>query len=156
METLHANGSPRAPSSTGNDLSYSPALRDRGRISHRHREPSSVTDYSIHQDENHSLSTSCQSVDDGRFDSQLTGGMLPSGPATAMLATHLEVSNWHSAPLAFALLPAVAGMIFQNGGAVVTDFTLLAFAGVFLNWSVRMPWYALPCNFYSRTAVDRQ
>ncbi|KAH0544424.1 hypothetical protein FGG08_001451 [Glutinoglossum americanum] len=51
-----------------------------------------------------------------------------------------ELSNWHSAPLAFALLPAVGGMFFQNGGAVVTDLMLLGLAGVFLNWAVRLPW----------------
>jgi hypothetical protein len=51
-----------------------------------------------------------------------------------------EPSHWHSAPLAFALLPALGGMLFQNGGAVVTDIMLLGLAGVFLNWSVRLPW----------------
>ena len=155
METLHTNGSPRMPGSTGNDLSYGLTLRDRGRVSHSHRDPPSVIDYSTHQDGNHPLSTSCQSANDGRTVSPSTDGSLPSKPATAMLATHLEGSNWHSAPLAFALLPAVAGMIFQNGGAVVTDITLLAFAGVFLNWSVRMPWYVLPCNPHSRNIADR-
>ncbi|RAL02129.1 uncharacterized protein BO80DRAFT_379306 [Aspergillus ibericus CBS 121593] len=51
-----------------------------------------------------------------------------------------EESHWHSAPLGLALLPAVAGIFFQNGGAVVTDVTLLILAAVFLNWSVRLPW----------------
>jgi hypothetical protein len=51
-----------------------------------------------------------------------------------------EMSNWHSAPLAFALLPAVGGMFFHDGGAVVTDIMLLGLAGVFLNWAVRLPW----------------
>ncbi|KAH0555852.1 hypothetical protein GP486_006202 [Trichoglossum hirsutum] len=51
-----------------------------------------------------------------------------------------ETSSWHSAPLAFALLPAVGGMFFHNGGAVVTDIMLLGLAGVFLNWAVRLPW----------------
>lgn len=63
-----------------------------------------------------------------------------SRPAESSLADHLDATNWHSAPLAFALLPAVAGLVFHNGGAIATDVTLLALAGVFLNWSVRMPW----------------
>ena len=42
--------------------------------------------------------------------------------------------------LAFALLPALAGAIFQNGSAVVTDIMLLGLAGVFLHWSVTQPW----------------
>ncbi|KAL4940716.1 hypothetical protein BDV06DRAFT_196007 [Aspergillus oleicola] len=49
-------------------------------------------------------------------------------------------SHWHSAPLGLALLPAIAGIFFQNGSAFVTDVTLLALAAVFLNWSVRLPW----------------
>ncbi|KAL4981163.1 hypothetical protein BDW66DRAFT_124113 [Aspergillus desertorum] len=53
---------------------------------------------------------------------------------------HDEESHWHSAPLWLALLPAVAGIFFQNGSAFVTDVTLLALATVFLNWSVRLPW----------------
>ena len=51
-----------------------------------------------------------------------------------------EPSVWHSSPLAFALLPAVGGLLFTNGSAVITDFTLLGLAAVFLNWSVRLPW----------------
>lgn len=52
-----------------------------------------------------------------------------------------EVSHWHSAPLAFALLPALGGMFFKNGSSIVTDVMLLGLAAVFLNWSVRLPWY---------------
>lgn len=50
-------------------------------------------------------------------------------------------SNWASAPLAFALLPAIGGMVFKDGSAVVSDVLLLGLAAVFLNWSVRLPWY---------------
>lgn len=53
----------------------------------------------------------------------------------------LEPSHWHSTPLALALLPAIGGILFQNGSAVVTDITLLLLAAIFLNWSVRLPWY---------------
>ncbi|GIK00324.1 hypothetical protein Aspvir_004346 [Aspergillus viridinutans] len=51
-----------------------------------------------------------------------------------------EESNWQSAPLGLALLPAIAGVFFKNGSAVVTDITLLILAAIFLNWSVRLPW----------------
>lgn len=51
-----------------------------------------------------------------------------------------ETSNWQSIPLGLALLPAVAGILFEGGSAVVTDITLLSLAAVFLNWSVRIPW----------------
>ena len=56
------------------------------------------------------------------------------------LETDEEPSHWHSAPLALALLPAVGGLLFKDGSAVVTDVTLLGLAAVFLNWSVRVPW----------------
>jgi hypothetical protein len=56
------------------------------------------------------------------------------------LTTSNEPSVWHSAPLAFAILPAVGGLFFQNGGAIVTDVLLLALASMFLNWCVRSPW----------------
>ncbi|GKT53495.1 hypothetical protein ColTof4_05673 [Colletotrichum tofieldiae] len=51
-----------------------------------------------------------------------------------------EVSNWASIPLAFALLPAVGGLLFKNGSAVVTDVMLLGLSAVFLHWSVTHPW----------------
>jgi hypothetical protein len=49
-------------------------------------------------------------------------------------------SHWHSIPLGLALLPAVGGLLFQDGSAVITDITLLALAAIFLNWAVRLPW----------------
>lgn len=54
-----------------------------------------------------------------------------------------EDSNWHSTPLVFAILPAVAGLLFNNGSAFVTDVLLLGFAALFMNWSIRIPrdWY---------------
>lgn len=51
-----------------------------------------------------------------------------------------ESSAWHSTPLAFALLPALGGMLFKNGSSVITDVMLLGLAAIFLNWSVRLPW----------------
>ena len=52
-----------------------------------------------------------------------------------------EESYWHSAPLVLALLPAIAGVFFRDGSSFVTDVTLLGLAAIFLNWSVRLPWY---------------
>ena len=63
------------------------------------------------------------------------------------IGTNHEPSHWHSVPLALALLPAVGGLLFQNGSAVVTDVTLLGLAAVFLNWSVRLPWCATNLRF---------
>ncbi|QIW99471.1 hypothetical protein AMS68_004989 [Peltaster fructicola] len=62
-----------------------------------------------------------------------------------------EITHWSSTPLAFAILPAVAGVLFTNGSAFVTDVLLLAFAAIFLNWSIRVPreWY------YSAQAVRK-
>lgn len=51
-----------------------------------------------------------------------------------------ESSSLASLSLAFALLPALAGVLFKNGGAVVTDLMLLGLSGVFLHWSVTQPW----------------
>ncbi|KAJ5104832.1 hypothetical protein NUU61_002179 [Penicillium alfredii] len=64
---------------------------------------------------------------------------LPRVPtAEAPLST--DESHWHSAPLALALLPAIAGVFFHDGSSFVTDVTLLVLAAIFLNWSVRLPW----------------
>ncbi|KAI1187219.1 hypothetical protein F5B17DRAFT_400551 [Nemania serpens] len=43
-------------------------------------------------------------------------------------------------PLAAALLPAVAGIFFENGSAFFTDLILLSLAAIFLHWSVTQPW----------------
>lgn len=51
-----------------------------------------------------------------------------------------EVTHWHSTPLVFAILPALAGLLFKNGSTFVTDALLLGLAAIFLNWSVRLPW----------------
>lgn len=54
-----------------------------------------------------------------------------------------ELSHWDSAPLVFALLPALGGMLFKNGSSIITDVMLLGLAAVFLNWSVRLPWFVV-------------
>jgi len=65
--------------------------------------------------------------------------LLPRAKSPNIISSH-EPSNWHSIPLALALLPALGGLFFQNGSVVVTDMTLLILAAIFLNWAVRLPW----------------
>ncbi|KAF3480740.1 uncharacterized protein GIQ15_06087 [Arthroderma uncinatum] len=76
---------------------------------------------------------SIQSSTDDLFFPRANGSMEDS-------YSHNTDSPWHSSPLALALLPALGGLLFQNGTAVFTDIALLALAAVFLNWSVRLPW----------------
>ena len=73
------------------------------------------------------------------FQSSTDDLLLPK-PSTTGIESSQSSSAWHSAPLAFALLPAVGGMLFQNGSSVITDVMLLGLAAIFLNWSVRLPW----------------
>ncbi|KUJ12796.1 uncharacterized protein LY89DRAFT_785374 [Mollisia scopiformis] len=73
------------------------------------------------------------------FQSSTDNLLLPKPSATGLEPKH-ESSNWDSAPLAFALLPALGGMVFTNGSSVITDVMLLGLAAIFLNWSVRLPW----------------
>lgn len=82
------------------------------------------------------------SLDEARknFRSSTDSILLP----TASMNQHgLEPSHWDSAPLAFALLPAIGGMLFKNGSSIITDITLLGLAAIFLNWSVRLPWFVI-------------
>lgn len=48
-------------------------------------------------------------------------------------------SRWASLPLAFAIVPAIGGILFKNGSAMVTDVILLGLASIFLNWTLRSP-----------------
>ncbi|KAL2693864.1 hypothetical protein Neosp_000430 [[Neocosmospora] mangrovei] len=65
----------------------------------------------------------------------------PRGPGSAdTFSSPGDSSSLASLSLAFALLPALAGVLFKNGSAVVTDVMLLGLAGVFLHWSVTQPW----------------
>jgi hypothetical protein len=75
--------------------------------------------------------------------------LLPRYKSGSPLVTQHEPSHWHSVPLGLALLPAVGGLFFQNGSAVITDITLLALAAIFLNWTVRLPWYTVPLSVCS-------
>lgn len=73
------------------------------------------------------------------FQSSTDDLLLPKASRTGVEQNN-ETSAWHSAPLAFALLPALGGMFFKNGSSVITDVMLLGLAAIFLNWSVRLPW----------------
>jgi hypothetical protein len=67
--------------------------------------------------------------------------LLPKAHGSEHLTVDNGPSHLHSAPLALALLPAFGGLLFKNGSAHITDVTLLLLAAIFLNWSVRLPWY---------------
>ena len=70
-----------------------------------------------------------------------TDDLLHPRPSSGGGLDHFEhSSHWQSFPLALALLPAVGGLIFQNGNVLLTDATTLALAAIFLNWSIRLPW----------------
>jgi hypothetical protein len=82
------------------------------------------------------------------FQSSTDDLLLPKPSATGLEPSH-DSSAWHSAPLAFALLPAIGGMLFKNGSSVITDVMLLGLAAIFLNWSVRLPWLVLPKSLFT-------
>jgi hypothetical protein len=92
----------------------------------RRRRSSNFSDYSL----NEARRTFQSSTDD----------LLLPKPSADGIETNTHTSPWHSAPLAFALLPALGDMFFKNGSAVITDIMLLGLAAIFLNWSVRLPW----------------
>lgn len=52
-----------------------------------------------------------------------------------------EPSSWWSrVPIMCALLPPVVGVIFQGGSSYVSDLFMIGLSGIFLHWSVTMPW----------------
>ncbi|ETN40646.1 uncharacterized protein HMPREF1541_04925 [Cyphellophora europaea CBS 101466] len=65
---------------------------------------------------------------------------LPRATTTTDVHDNDESSHWHSLPLGLALFPAVGGLFFKDGSAIITDVTLLVIAAVFMNWALRMPW----------------
>lgn len=85
----------------------------------------------------------------------LAGGLLsPSTSRVSIEPREDEVTHWHSTPLAFAILPAVGGLLFKNGSAFVTDILLLGLAAIFMNWSIRLPWDWYYSAQVKRRAVD--
>ena len=64
----------------------------------------------------------------------------PSVVRPAAVKALEKPSHLHAAPLVLALLPPLGGLLFHNGSALFTDFTILATASVFLYWSIMLPW----------------
>ena len=88
-------------------------------------------------------STFSDSIDDARNSIKSTTDdiLYPRAKSHDVDLSGHDASHWHSLPLALALLPAAGGLFFEKGSVFITDVTLLALAAVFLNWSVRLPWY---------------
>lgn len=53
---------------------------------------------------------------------------------------HDSSSVLSSLPLAFALLPALFGVLFEGGSAFITDVMLLALVFIFLRYTITQPW----------------
>jgi hypothetical protein len=51
-----------------------------------------------------------------------------------------EGHHWLSSPVIFAVVPAVAGLLYQNGAAFLTDLFTLALAAWLLHWCCTWPW----------------
>ncbi|KPI37011.1 uncharacterized protein AB675_6029 [Cyphellophora attinorum] len=66
--------------------------------------------------------------------------LLMPGPTHPTNHDNDDDSHWQSSAIALALLPALGGMFFKGGDAVLGDISLIILAAVFLNWSVRIPW----------------
>lgn len=49
-------------------------------------------------------------------------------------------THWHAFSLGFVALPALAGLLFENGHVLMTDVLLLLLGCLFLYWSVKWPW----------------
>lgn len=60
---------------------------------------------------------------------------------SVLAPTDTENPTWHTIPLAFAVLPAIGGVLFTGGTYFVTDVMLLFLVAVFLHWLVKFPWY---------------
>jgi hypothetical protein len=129
-------GSPQAPIDSAR-----PHVHTIGSVNLRHRGPTRAATFaegaSSIQDQRRN-STFSDSVSEIR--SSTDELLFPRVVRKGSFDSPNEESHWQSAPLALALLPAIAGVFFQNGSAVVTDITLLILAAIFLNWSVRLPW----------------
>ena len=74
------------------------------------------------------------------FRSSTDNLLLPRATEDDGFHDHDDGSHWQSLPLGLALLPAVGGLFFKNGSAVITDITLLGLAAIFMNWALRSPW----------------
>lgn len=62
-------------------------------------------------------------------------------PSAAKDAPAQDASSLMSSlPLAFALLPALFGVLFEGGGAIITDVMLLGLVFIFLRYTITQPW----------------
>lgn len=69
-----------------------------------------------------------------------TRDILNPSPAKHDQSTHDTSSYLSSLPLAFALLPALFGILFEGGTAFITDVMLLALVFIFLRYTITQPW----------------
>lgn len=71
-----------------------------------------------------------------------TDSLLRNSDAYDKVTLLEEGSHWLSSPVIFAVFPAVAGLLYQNGAALLTDIFTLGLASWFLHWCCTFPWYA--------------
>jgi hypothetical protein len=141
---LPAARPPPATTSTGSGTAYNASSSNplRQRLPPRQSSNGSLRSTPSDLPRRRSSILSFSSFDDatGSFADDLLN---PSSTKKSRKQKDDEDSNWHSSPLAFAILPAVAGLFFKDGSAFVTDVLLLGFAALFMNWSIRIPrdWY---------------
>ena len=118
----HPNPNPNSdPSPTSNST-----FADDGLLAGLRRGSSSFSDFSL-GDARRDLGASAEDL------------LNPSGGGGRGSSLHGRQATSYL-PLIFALLPAVAGIFFQNGASFFTDLILLSLAAVFLHWSVTQPW----------------
>lgn len=69
-----------------------------------------------------------------------TQDILNPSPARDSVQSRDTSSILSSLPLAFALLPALFGVLFEGGTAFITDVLLLALVFIFLRYTITQPW----------------
>lgn len=125
-DALDSNGRASHDESAGIQPHFPSEINQDAPRQETRRRSSNISDYSL-KDARTSIQTSTEDI------------LFPRLNTLGNESTQ-ATSPWHSAPLAFALLPALAGILFTNGSGIVTDVMLLGLAAIFLNWSVRLPW----------------
>ncbi|KAG9198230.1 hypothetical protein G6514_010387 [Epicoccum nigrum] len=80
-------------------------------------------------------------VSDTRYSTRSsTDNLLKSTDSYAKTTTLEDANQWLSSPVIFAIFPAVGGLLYQNGAAVLTDLFTLGLASWFLHWCCTFPW----------------
>lgn len=69
-----------------------------------------------------------------------THEILNPGAAKHVASAQYGSSAISNLPLAFAFLPAVCGVLFKDGQAMITDLMLLILALIFLRYTMSQPW----------------